>query len=187
MRPGGGKGKGGAFERLICVLLSLWVSDGKRRDLFWRSAMSGGRATRGRARGEDLAHQAGDLSAVHPWGHRLTDTFFIECKFVRNLQFDRLLFGEGLLAQFWKTAIEQASNHKRSPMVIAKENRGDIVVLMHPDSLLSHLQIPFVRLDILHRRKNRLVAFPDVIIVRLDDILKEKFRYVLRTPGNWKK
>ena len=38
MRKGGGKGKGGNFEREICKALSLWVSKGLNVDLYWRSA-----------------------------------------------------------------------------------------------------------------------------------------------------
>jgi len=45
MRKGGGKAKGASFERDICRRLSLWVSAGKQEDVFWRSAMSGGRST----------------------------------------------------------------------------------------------------------------------------------------------
>ena len=45
MRKGGGKEKGSSFERLVCKRMSMWLSKGERDDLFWRSAMSGGRAT----------------------------------------------------------------------------------------------------------------------------------------------
>src|ERR1039458_9196081 len=117
-KRGGGKQKGAAFERKICQELSVWVSEGKRKDLYWRSAMSGGRATLGKRRGEDLAHQAGDICAVHPDGHVLTDSYFIECKHYRNLEFDRFLFGEGKLGKFWKVASAQAESHGRIPMLI---------------------------------------------------------------------
>jgi hypothetical protein len=45
MRKGGGKQKGSQFERDVCRELSLWVSHGKQEDVYWRSAMSGGRST----------------------------------------------------------------------------------------------------------------------------------------------
>src|SRR5215216_6431446 len=38
-------GKGPQWEREVCRALSLWVTNGERVDVFWRSAMSGGRAT----------------------------------------------------------------------------------------------------------------------------------------------
>ena len=40
--------KGSEFEREMCKCLSLWWTDSKRDDVFWRSAQSGGRAPRGR-------------------------------------------------------------------------------------------------------------------------------------------
>jgi hypothetical protein len=136
MRKGGGKGKGSSFERKICKELSLWISKGKRKDLFWRSAMSGGRSTVGRKRGEDLAHQAGDISAVHPEGHILTNSYYIECKHYRSLELGRFLFGEGRLATYWSQACREAEAYAREPMLIAKENFTPIMVLLRPGSFV---------------------------------------------------
>jgi hypothetical protein len=83
VKKGGGKGKGSSFERKVCVLLSLWVTNGKKKDAFWRSSMSGGRATIHVKRG-DKNRQAGDIAAVAPEGHQFTDVFFAECKHVRR-------------------------------------------------------------------------------------------------------
>lgn len=131
MRKGGGKGKGSGFERVVCKLLSLWVSNGQREDLFWRSAMSGGRATVGRRKGKDHAHHAGDISATHPQGHRLTDHWYIECKAYRNLAIEgALLSGGGALAKFWRETCAQATAHKKLPMLIAKQNNTKILMLI---------------------------------------------------------
>ena len=70
-----GKLKGGAFEREICVKLSKWVSYGERDDLFWRSAMSGGRQTVGFKKGINRKNQAGDITAIDPIGQKLIDSF----------------------------------------------------------------------------------------------------------------
>src|ERR1700686_1673675 len=117
MRSGGGKGKGSSFERKVCKALSLWVSAGKHVDLFWRSAMSGGRATVAHRRqivqseaagttwpSAPPVRQAGDITAVAPEGHKLTDLFLVECKHYRDLDFDLFIFKKGRLYQFWKTA-----------------------------------------------------------------------------------
>ena len=37
--------KGGAWEREFSKYLSLWITEGERDDVFWRSSQSGGRAT----------------------------------------------------------------------------------------------------------------------------------------------
>ena len=131
MRAGGSKQKGAAFERDICRALSLWMSEGKREDLFWRSAMSGGRATVGRRAGKDI-RQGGDIACVDKLGHRLTDTFCIECKHYKKLRFDSFfLDGIGPLANFWKQARKQARQHLKRPMLIARENgRRDAIVLI---------------------------------------------------------
>lgn len=131
MRKGGGKQKGAAFERKVCVALSLWVSGGKRQDLFWRSAMSGGRATLGRRKGIDLAYQSGDVTAVHPQGHALTGIYYIECKHIKAAELERFALGLGGKTQeFWKTAQREAKEHQRVPMLILRANgRPTICVL----------------------------------------------------------
>lgn len=138
MRNGGGKAKGSEYEREICKKLSRWVSGGQREDLFWRSAMSGGRATVGKRKGKDLARHAGDISATAPEGHILTDDFYIECKRYADLNLASFIFkGVGKLASFWKEAIEQAEAHNKIPMLIAREDRGETFVLLPCESMLA--------------------------------------------------
>jgi len=123
MRPGGGKAKGAEFERSVCKRLSMWISRGKRDDLFWRSAMSGGRATIGKAAGADRSAQAGDVSAISDGGPftdlaaAFVSCHIIECKTVKDYQLDAFLFeGRGVIAN----AIEQCrlSTRAKSPFVI---------------------------------------------------------------------
>lgn len=128
-RGRGSKAKGAAFERQICQALSLWITADKKTDCFWRSAMSGGRATVGRKRGRDHSRQAGDICAIAPEGHRLTDKYYIECKFYRDLNFGAFLFGAGPLAAFWRKTVEEAGHYSRDPLLIARQNRGPIVLL----------------------------------------------------------
>lgn len=132
-----GKQKGSAFERDVCKSLSLWVSKGKQTDLFWRSAMSGGRATVGRKKGE-LLRVAGDICAVTPEGHVLTDKYYIECKFYRDLDIDAFFTkSRGKLTQFWIECAEGARNYNKAPMLIAKQNLIPTLVLMnnHPNPI----------------------------------------------------
>lgn len=117
------KEKGSAFERDVCVRLSLWVSRGEERDLFWRSAMSGGRASRGIKRGEKLRRQAGDICAVAPEGHGLTNTWYIELKHYAKLDIAQFfLTGTGRLAKFWRETEKAALVFNRHPMLIARQN-----------------------------------------------------------------
>lgn len=79
-----GKRKGSSFEREICRQLSLWWTDEKRDDIFWRSASSGGRATQRMKQGKFTAGACGDICAVDPKGNRLMKMFTIELKCGRS-------------------------------------------------------------------------------------------------------
>ena len=161
MRPGGGKSKGASFEREVCKKLSLWVSHGEREDLFWRSAMSGGRATVGARKGKDLSHQAGDICSVHSDGHKLTDAFFFECKHVKSLQLDQFLIkGTGTLAGFWTKAKQEAKRHNKIPIIIAKQNNWP--VLWIGPSVPSSSDHPTV----LNHRDISIDFFEDILAVR---------------------
>jgi hypothetical protein len=72
--------KGSSFERKICKQLSLWWSEGKRDDIFWRSSQSGGRATSRAQKGLSTYGSYGDIAAVDPIGEPLLKLFTIELK-----------------------------------------------------------------------------------------------------------
>lgn len=130
MRSGGGKQKGASFERDVCRRLSLWVSNNKQEDVFWRSAMSGGRATVGHAKGKRMAAQAGDISCIHHTGSKFADLFTIECKFYRDLNYTGLITGKGHLVEFWHEAMLQGRRYSKHPMLIAKQNQYPPVVCL---------------------------------------------------------
>lgn len=130
MRAGGANGKGASFERKICVALSLWITHGERSDCFWRSSQSGGRATMAFARGVRLDRQAGDLCAIAPEGHALTDVYFFEMKHRASIKLESfLLHNRGPLAEWWKTACAEAKKYNREPVLIAKGNRTPIIIV----------------------------------------------------------
>ncbi len=80
MRKGGGKQKGNSFERECCRILSLWWSEGKRDDVFYRSQSSGGRATVRANRGVTTVNQYGDISASDNEGLMFTRFVTVEIK-----------------------------------------------------------------------------------------------------------
>jgi hypothetical protein len=154
MRKGGGKFKGASFEREVCTSLSLWMSAGKSEDLYWRSAMSGGRSTVASRKGKRLAAQAGDISCIHASGSPLTDAFLIECKNYRDLNFVGLLKRTGKLAQFWLETRKQALHYKKLPMLIAKQNQQPIIVCLSREGqnllkLNFHLWVPSMGLRVM--------------------------------------
>lgn len=171
MKSGGGKQKGSAFERKICKALSLWVSRGKDEDLFWRSAMSGGRATVARRKGTNLARQAGDITATAPEGHQLTDVFFIECKNVKTLGVTNFVYNRGSpIRGFWDVACEQADKHGREPMLIAKENHGITLVLVA--SRIGR-QYAWARESVIARVMDSPIT--SVAILSFDQMCEQKF------------
>jgi hypothetical protein len=133
------KRKGSAFERDICKALSLWVTDGKNKDVFWRSAMSGGRAT---VHGRDV-RQAGDVCAVAPEGHAFCEYYYVECKHVKTLNFDGLLRGTGLLHKFWADTASKALKRNLVPLLIARQNSMPIIVASYeaPDANIAMLTV----------------------------------------------
>jgi len=74
------KGKGSSFERQLCKMLSLWWSNGKRDDLYWRSSMSGGRATVRARKSKSTAGHYGDITSTDTVGRELTQLCVIEAK-----------------------------------------------------------------------------------------------------------
>jgi hypothetical protein len=128
MRPGAGKQKGGAFERLCCRQLSAWVSNGTQDDVFWRSAMSGGRSTVAAIKGKRLAMQAGDISCIAPAGQIFANKFFVEAKFYKKLDFIGLITNTGNLAGFWSIAKKEAAYYKKVPFLVAKQNHQPAVI-----------------------------------------------------------
>lgn len=119
------KGKGSEFERSTSGRLSLWVTNLQREDVFWRSAMSGGRATfRGRQHGlEKFSGCAGDITSVRAEGNLLTSLFIIECKFWREVFLDYFVFErKGGLVAVWENLVQRAEDVKKLPMLVAKKN-----------------------------------------------------------------
>lgn len=168
MRKGGSKQKGAAFEREVSEALSLWVSDGERDDLFWRSAMSGGRATVKFKTGKKNQTQGGDISAVHPAGHTFLGQFAVECKFYKELNIETsLLRGYGTLIGFWGEAVRMAQRQRKTPMLIAKQNNFPPLVLMDKEG------VNFLGCMFLVRVKfNCLDGKRPVYVVRFDEMLK---------------
>jgi hypothetical protein len=74
------KHKGNAFERKICTELSLWWTDGKNDNVFWKTSNSGGRATTRRKNKKTALLGCGDIEAVDPIGKPLIDAFTFELK-----------------------------------------------------------------------------------------------------------
>ena len=162
MRNGGGKQKGAQFERDVCRRLSLWMSNGAHEDLYWRSAMSGGRSTVAAKYGKRLAAQAGDISCISPLGHALTDHFLIECKNYHNLNFDGLIKGTGNLSRFWDETCVNAANYDKEPLLIAKQNQQPICACLGRDGAVLLKLTQWIKMSI-PSLNLRIILFNDLL------------------------
>jgi hypothetical protein len=128
MKAGGGKQKGAEWERECCKKLSLFITEGKREDVFWRSAMSGGRATVQAKKGIENRSQSGDISSVAEEGNLFTDVFCIEAKYYADLKLRSLVFGKPVkdsILDYWKQTQTQAILCRQEPILIVKQNRQE--------------------------------------------------------------
>lgn len=133
--PNGAR-KGSAFEREICKKLSLWWTNGKRDDVFWRSSQSGGRATTRAKQGKTTAGSYGDICALDPIGAPLLEAFTIELKRGKSGGFP----GDVIDLEFggknpWIKTVEQVRRARKQAgsktwMIIAKRDRRLTMIYM---------------------------------------------------------
>lgn len=174
--PRGGrtsKLKGAEYERSICRRFSMWIA--KRKDVFWRSAMSGGRSTiadKGRRHGK-AEHHAGDLVATHPAGAEFIHVFAVECKHVESLFWHRAIHRTSRTSrsvrQFWKQAVDETPEG-REPMLVAKDPSGEIVAVTQEGLDLLRLGVSRWT-DFEWKCVFRWPGLPDALVFRLVDVL----------------
>ena len=118
--------------------------------------MSGGRATVAKG----AVRQAGDITAVAPEGHILTDQFYLELKHYKKLSLDCFIKGKGPLIDIWETAMLEASKYNRTPALIYKQN-GWPVIFLTSDAGIDKLKIE--QLVFLTAIQTNLVRFDQLI------------------------
>lgn len=128
--------KGAEFERQVCKELSVWWTEGKRDDIFWRTAMSGGRATVRAKQGKKTNYQYGDVTFTDPVGKPLIEYFLFELKrgytnTISVLDFLDKTGKDTVLLEWWKKAEGEKELAERSEtMIIFKRNRRRTCVML---------------------------------------------------------
>ena len=172
-----GKQKGAAFEREICKRLSLWVSEGKREDVFWRSAMSGGRATLLARSGKQAA--LGDVSAVHALGHTLINHVHIECKFYQNLGVESFFYRQGgKLEAFRVELCNQEKTSGKLTWLIAKQNRRPTLVVSS-----GTMGVYLRRLGTSFWEFKGLGPSNPLVVFQFDDLLADRYALFINYCG----
>ena len=169
-KSGTSKSKGSDYERTICGRLSLWCSNLTRDDLFWRSAMSGGRANvpSRKSKGQTFEAQCGDVVATHAQGNHLVSLFVVECKFWRDLELQQPTFGlPGQMIPQWLKTYEEAKRTGRQPLFCAKQNhKADIVLTTAKGAQILRTEDPDCKLQetvILMRYSARVFLLQDIL------------------------
>lgn len=127
-------GKGADFERRICKELSKWFTKGMYDDVFWRTPMSGGRATVRRKHAQRADVHDSDICAVREIGTPFTDMYSCECKSGYG-RWDVLDVVEQLkknpeLVKFYLQARAAAKPLNKSVILIVQRNRKPPVVFL---------------------------------------------------------
>lgn len=130
--------KGSNYERKVCKEFSLWWTDGKRNDVFWRTPGSGGRGTVTQSR---TAAYFGDLMATDPVGQPLLDCCCFELKTgygkwsIMDLMDVPDNGAEQLITKFLKQVCASADfashalHHRVRPVLISHRDRRSDVML----------------------------------------------------------
>ena len=134
----GGKGpsKGANFEREVCKILSLWFTQGKRDDIFWRTSGSGARAKTRMKQGMKTFGQYGDVQATDPIGQPLIDLCIIEIKrgygSVSCSDAIDVPINKNTIWREWISKLEKDRKEAGVPfwLLITKRNRRETIVFM---------------------------------------------------------
>lgn len=129
--------KGSKFEREICKLLSLWWTDNKRDDIFWRTSGSGARAKTRSKTNRDTFGQYGDIQATDPIGQPLIDLCSIELKkgYSKHTFADLLDRNDSHAVQVYEGFILQAMQDSKNAkakywLLIAGRDRRENLICM---------------------------------------------------------
>jgi len=164
-------GKGGSCEREVAAMLSLWWTEGKRDDVFYRSHASGARFTQRRKSGKDTINQSGDITCTDPEGQSFIDVFSIEIKSgysgrkkikddngklisTEMIRWDVLDFidskqKEPTIQQFWNQAVNDADKSNKVPLLIFRRNGRTLCIAMQrvlSPTLIEFFNVPSVQI-----------------------------------------
>lgn len=169
MRKGGGKEKGRTFEVQVAKAVSLWWTDGKDKDAFWRNAGSGGRVHK------VATPYSGDICPVKdnakPW------RLHIECKKREDWSFEGIL-KQNMSEPLWSFIGQveyDCTLAKRVGLLIFTRNRDEWYVYM---PLFCWFDLA-MKVDLLHKY-NSLHVIPSIDILNR---FKEKYGKEMHMTG----
>ena len=130
------KTKGSNYERDFAKRLSMWWSYGQLQDAFWRTSLSGGKATI-----DNSDVHVGDICALRPIAVPLENCVVFELKrgYTKSLLLDWLLLGvTSLVGQWWEKGYKQATTLNRKFILIVKHDFHPEIAFMLADQIPSN-------------------------------------------------
>lgn len=175
MKKGSGSNKGSSFERELCKRFSLWVSKGKRDDLFWRTAGSGARATTRRKGNKTTENSSGDMMCLAQEGSWLLDCFTFEFKRGYNSWrvSDFLLKKECELFKIWEKIDAEAKAENKIPVLILKQDRRDSLLFSLPSFFDNQKHMPVLKGTIANGKRIWAIKL-HLLVPRLPKIIRTK-------------
>ena len=171
MTKGKGKHKGSSFERQFCKKISLWWTKGERDDIFWRTSISGGRATVRAKQGKTTKGQYGDVAATDPLGVPLTELCVIElkCGYGKSSVGDYMDGTSKSMIERWVEQVNEDAKKGDIPFwfLVTKRDRKKVLISMPfllVDKLLGEVRTEPV--EMVHYWKDIVFS-----TFRLDDFL----------------
>lgn len=134
MRKGGGKPKGNEWERETGRRLSMWLTNGQRRNVFARNVLSGGGFTITHGKGQETPNIPGDLMAASPLAFDFLSTFSVECKDTQEIDLVAFINDHYSKKSFMMRTIlhteKQAKVHGLTWIIVGKRNFQKPFVIM---------------------------------------------------------
>lgn len=162
------KTRANLWEREASRLLSLWISNLKRKNIFWRTNSSGAKGT---LTGE--ANHAGDITAVDPAGAEFMKWFLIEVK--RKKDFD---YADISTIRKWiNIEGERAKALEKSLFMIIKGRKGILYILTNAKSAkIEKWNIPIPRQEYLFINGYVVYRTPPPMAMKEIDAIVKKVR-----------
>lgn len=141
-KRGRGKNKGNKWERTFCRVMSKWWTHGKRDDIFWRSASSGGFATNRMLRNKKTSTQHGDIAAIDPIGAPLLQLMTIElkCGYPKISPFDLIYKAGDNMWLDWIAQVSRDAKQADAPywMIAHHQDRKEPIVCVPSRFCTAH-------------------------------------------------
>jgi hypothetical protein len=129
--------KGSQYERDVCRQLSLWWTEGKDDNSFWRTSQSGGRATTRAKQKLKTPNSYGDVGYLDIVGKPFIDKVLLELKRGYTKDISILDFldknrGEPILLKWWDKAEKERKLAKRKhTIIIFRRDRHKSCILIN--------------------------------------------------------